>query len=133
MRSGADEEQIVEMVVAVMRAEPCALRENWFETERAAKVRAKVGAEILGGIVEGDIETITQFRDKLRLDPVQYQISISFAFDIPVNLAFAKMRDGGKRIEGGVPCRCHPAVGCTGVMKVERRVGRKLPSIVNVA
>ena len=122
MRAGADEVQVLQHVVAVVRAEERALPQHGFEAEGAAEMGVQLDRKILGGECPHRHEIVPQAGDHRRLERVQDAIGVQLALHRPVALVLAHVRDGREDIEGAAPRRRHRRIGRGRVVEIQREI-----------
>ena len=129
----ADEIEIVDHIIAVVRTEPGALSKQRFEAEGAADMGVEIGGEICRGVMEADDDLVVNVGN---VHPLSDFINDPFfetrPFDRPVDRQFAEIADRSERIEGGVAGGRHAGIGDGRVVQIEREIFRQDAIVIDV-
>jgi hypothetical protein len=85
MRSCADQIEVPDLVVAVVAAEPGALRQDRLEAERAAVIGVEIECEIARRIVELGDDAVVDVGDEPAADLVEYALLDQRSDLVPVD------------------------------------------------
>ena len=132
MRARADEVEIVDHVVAIVAAEPGALRQDGFEAEGAAHMGVQIGREISRGVVELGHDPIMDVGDQPLADLVEHALFELLAHFFPIDRQLAHMGDRNQRVERAHPFGRHGRIGHAGVVEIDREIGRQHAAAIDI-
>ena len=125
MRTRADQVEIGNGRIAIVRAQPAALRQARLKREGAAQIGVEIHREVARCVMEADHDPVMNVGDQAAADFLQNALFQHRPDLLPVNRQLAHMRDGHQRAERALARRRDGRISDGWMMQVNHEIARQ--------